>query len=101
MQLIAGQLDALNPEKIAAGLTAGLVSALAWGCVILLSMLIASNVFWVRAYLAQTEKRFESLQEHNAQTTATLTSVVSLSLKQTEGLDVLDRAIDRFTSREA
>ena len=87
----------IDPEKLATGLSTSLVSALAWGCVVLLSMLIGSNVFWVKVYLSLNKDRFEAQQAAHDATVATLTSVVTLSMKQTEAMDVLDKAIDRFT----
>ncbi len=87
----------IDPKDLAAGLSSSLTSALAWGCVVLWLMLVGTNVFWVKVYLAQTNDRFAAQQAAHDATVATLTSVVKLSTKQTEAMDVLDKAIDRFT----
>jgi hypothetical protein len=89
-QLVAAQADVLDPEKVATGLSK---NPLAWGCVILLGAVI----FLGRALLASYEKRIEALTVYQEQTNATLTSVVTLGLKTTEALDVVDRVIERYT----
>lgn len=93
------QLEAINPEKLAAGLSTSLPVALAWGCVVLLLMLCGSNVFWVRAYISQTEKRFEALTEYQSQTLTTLTSVVTLGNAQHDGLKIMSAAMDHVANR--
>ena len=66
---------------------------LAWGCVILLL-----TCGWLaRTLLASYEARLNDLQTYNDRTMSTLTSVITLGLKQTEATDVLDKALDRFT----
>lgn len=86
-----GQID---PGQLATGLA---TAPLAWGIVVLL----AAVAFLGRALLASYEKRLDAMQAAHEQTIATLTSVVTLGLKQAEAMDVLDKAIDRFTHPEA
>jgi hypothetical protein len=97
--VILGQLDGVAPKELAEGLSQSLPVALAWCCVVLLLMLIASNVFWVRAYLKQTEDRIAALWEYSQQQNANLTSVVTLGMKQAEGLEIVDKVMDHVSQQ--
>ncbi len=93
-----GQLEAVDPAKLAAGLSTSLPVALAWVAVILLLLLVATNAFWVKAYLAQVEARFSDQREHQSQTLGTLTSVVTLGLKNHEGLEIVRDVMDHVAN---
>lgn len=60
--------------------------------------------FLVIAWLARAlersyEKRLEEGREAHKQTVTTLSSVITLSLKQTESMDVVDKTLDRLSQR--
>ncbi len=93
-----GQLESVDPAKLAAGLSTSLPVALAWVSVILLLLLVATNAFWVKAYLAQVEARFSDQREAQSQTLSTLTSVVTLGLKNHEGLEIVRDVMDHVAA---
>lgn len=72
----------------------GLVTApLATICAVLL----VAVWYLFRELRAEQTKRIEQLERGNAQTLETLTSAITLGLKVTEAVEVLDKAVDRFT----
>lgn len=92
-RLVQAQADVIDPDRMAAGLAK---NPLAWGCVILLGAV----VFLGRALLASYEARIQQLVDTNVQTSATLTSVVTLGLKTSEAVETLDRMMDRVSPKE-
>lgn len=59
---------------------------------------LAAAVVWLAKELrASFEARMTEQKAAHDQTVATLTAVITLNLKQAEAVDVLDKAIDRFT----
>lgn len=91
-----GQLEGVSPEKLADGLTH---SPLAWGCVILLGMLVATNVFWVRTVISSYEARFSMMEKMYEMLMKTHTGTVTLGLEFQKGLDVMDKVIEQNTRR--
>lgn len=82
-------LAQIDPKQLADGLT---VAPLAWVCVVL--TLAVGYLF--RELRAEQKARAEDAANHHAETVETLTSIVTLSLKLGEGLDILDKAVDRL-----
>lgn len=92
-----GQLEGVSPEKLADGLTH---SPLAWGCVILLFLLVGSSVFLVKALMASYEARIALMEKMYDLLLKTHTGTVTLGLEFTKGLDVMDKVIEQNTRRE-
>lgn len=86
------QVDLGVADKLAGG-TAEYV--LAVGCV--LSWLVSAYLF-KQLMDAKAENRADA-GKHHAETVETLTSVVTLSVKSADGLQVLEKAMDHFTQR--
>lgn len=92
-----GQLDGVSPEKLAEGLSH---NPLAWGCVILLFLLVGSSVFLVKALMNSYEARIALMEKMYELLLSTHTGTVTLGLEFTKGLDVMDKAIDFVQKRE-
>lgn len=92
-EAVTGQLD-VSATALADGLAA---NPLAWFCVILLFLLISSATFLVKALMASYEARISLMEKMYDLLLTTHSGTVTLGLKYTEGLDVLDKALDRFT----
>lgn len=89
MQLVVGQVD--EAGKVAEGLTK---NPLAWMVVLLLGAV----VFLTKQVISGYEARITLMEKMYAQLLETHTGTVTLGLKYAEGLDVLDKAIDKFTN---
>ena len=88
-----GQLD-VSPEKLATGIN---TAPLAWAVVILLGVVAYLGKLVVSGY----EARIALMEKMYAQLLETHTGTVTLGLKFSEGLDVLDKAIDRSNKEDA
>ncbi len=91
----AASAQSLTPKEVADGLHSGSVAqTLAWVCVVEGLVIIAlAGALW-KAVTA----RFDDLRASHAATLATLTDVVGLAQKQSDGLRTLDRAL-HFATR--
>lgn len=65
-----------------------------------IAVIEALAIAWLApALVASYEKRLQDTRAAHQHTVTTLSSVMTLSLKQQEGLEVIDKTLDRLTAR--
>lgn len=96
-ELVTGQLDTVDPQKMADGLSK---DPLAYGAVILLLLLVASNTFMIRALMKSYEDRVALMERMYDLLLTTHRGTVTLGLKFTEGLGIVEKVIEQKYNRQ-
>jgi hypothetical protein len=84
------QIDLSVADKLANGNVANVLAV-----IVVVQAAVVAYLF--TAWRGEVQGRREDQTKHHAETVETLTSVVTLSVKSADGMQVLDRAMDHFT----